>query len=167
MGDKPIIPDTRDYFSFYQLEQKFDIDSAHLKQLFLDKSKAYHPDFFLGDAEAQNIAVSTTAYNNLAYKTLNSDVSRASYLLELKIQNDDKQVALPQVFLMDMMELNEALDELNDDNRNAFEDQIHALKNTTLDAIKSTARSEAWTDLQMEILKWRYLERIENRLMDI
>ncbi len=161
---RPIMPDTRDYFSFYGLEQKFAIDSAQLKNLFLEKSKQYHPDYFTADAAAQNIAVSATAYNNLAYKTLGSEVSRASYLLQLKSGQDDKNHQLPQAFLMEMMELNEAIDELNDSNRYDIEDQIHAMKTVCLDNIRQYATEEMWNNLQMEILKWRYLERLENRM---
>lgn len=164
---KLTMPDTRDYFSFYGLEQKFAIDSNQLKQLFLEKSKQYHPDYFTGDAESQNIAVSATAYNNLAYKTLGAEISRASYLLSLKSSQDDKNHQLPQAFLMEMMELNEAIDELNDNNRYGIEDQIQAMKTVCLDNIRQYATEDMWNNLQLEILKWRYLERLENRMTEV
>jgi molecular chaperone HscB len=163
-GGKLILPNTKDYFSFYGLEEKFLIDPTQLKELFLEKSKLYHPDFYIGDAESQNIAISSSAYNNLAYKTLGADISRASYLLSLKTGNEEKSIQLPQAFLMEMMELNELIDEINDDNRYDIEDQILALKKTALESIRQYASEEIWTSLQIEILKWRYLERLENRL---
>lgn len=163
-GGKLILPNTKDYFSFYGLEEKFLIDPAELKQLFLEKSKLYHPDFYLADAESQNIAISSSAYNNLAYKTLGADISRASYLLSLKTSNEEKSIQLPQAFLMEMMELNEMIDEISDDSRYDIEDQILVLKKTALESIRQYASEEIWTSLQIEILKWRYLERLENRL---
>ena len=163
---KLILPDTRDYFSFYGLEAKFAIDINQLKQLFLEKSKLYHPDFYIGDAEEQNIAVSSTAYNNLAYKTLGSDISRASYLLTLKTSSEDINHTLPQAFLMEMMELNEMIDDINEQNRYDIEDQIQALKSVALKSIRQYATEGIWTSLQLEILKWRYLERLENRLIE-
>ncbi len=161
---KLILPNTKDYFSFYGLEEKFYIDPTELKNLFLEKSKLYHPDFYIGDAESQNIAISSSAYNNLAYKTLGSDISRASYLLNLKTGQEEKSVQLPQAFLMEMMEMNELIDDINDNTRYDIEDQIQALKKTALECIRQYANEEIWTSLQIEILKWRYLERLENRL---
>lgn len=158
------VPDTTDYFRFYGLEVKFELDIQKLKELFLEKSKKFHPDYFAGDVREQNIAVSTTAYNNLAYKTLSSDISRANYLLNLKQGSQEIKVQLPQEFLMDMMELNEEIDALNDENRYDLEDKIQALKKESLKLIIENATNENWSELQMGILKWKYLERLENRL---
>ena len=166
---RPVMPDTRDYFSFYGLEQKFAIDSAQLKNLFLEKSKQYHPDYFTADAAAQNIAVSATAYNNLAYKTLGSEVSRASYLLQLKSSQDEKNHQLPQAFLMEMMELNEAWMDADDEAaKQSILDQIKAIQDEILEPIKSylemdqidSIAQEAMLQIKEYYYKKKYLDRI-------
>lgn len=166
MEQKPLEqPDTRDYFSFYGLEPVFDLPSDRLKQAFLEKSKVYHPDFYANDPKSYNVAVMASAYNNLAYKTLNSEISRAAYLLELKVPNMENK-NLPQAFLMEMLELNEEVDAMNDDNRYDIEDKIDAYRKQSLEAIRLSAGNEKWDELQMRMLEWKYLERLKDRIND-
>lgn len=158
-------PDTRDYFSFYGFEPVFDLPADQLKQAFLEKTKIYHPDFYANDPKSYNVAVMASAYNNLAYKTLNSEISRATYLLELKAPNMEKR-QLPQAFLMEMLELNEEMDDMNEDKRYELEDKIDAYRKQSLEAIRQTASAEKWDELQMLMLEWKYLERLKDRLND-
>jgi molecular chaperone HscB len=156
-------PDTSNYFSFYGLEAKFELDGEKLKQLYLEKSKLYHPDFYANDSKSYNTALMASAYNNQAYKILNSEISRASYLLELKKPQLENKT-LPQDFLMEMLELNEAIDEMTDINRYDIEDKIDAYRKQSLTSIRASARSEQWDELQMHMLEWKYLERLKDRL---
>lgn len=156
-------PDTGNYFVFYGLPVTFRIDPGLLKQKFLDMSRQYHPDFYGDDPEAQNVALAVTAFNNKAYKILGNDISRAQYLVELNGMGEDKYV-LPQDFLMDMMELNEAIDELSDESRPALISQVNAMRENLQEQIRKNAEEAQWQDTQIAVLKWRYLERLEQRL---
>ncbi|HEY1045807.1 MAG TPA: Fe-S protein assembly co-chaperone HscB [Bacteroidia bacterium] len=160
------LPDTKNCFKFYELEQVYNIDKVILKEKYLEKSKLYHPDFHTGDQRLYQIAVSASAFNNQAFKTLDNDISRASHLLELNQSESQENAKLPQAFLMEMMELNEAIDEINDDNRYDLEDQINAFKKSGKAEIAEFAIKLDWDNLRMAILKWRYLERLENRLSE-
>lgn len=157
-------PDTNNYFRFYGLEERFDIDQSELKRCYLEKSKKYHPDFYGDDPQAQNIAVATSSYNNLAYKTLSNDIRRAGYLLEIKTDKDAENTTLPGDFLMEMMELNESIDEIDSDSKPVLVEKINLLKEETANAIKDFAMKQKWPETQMEFLKWKYLERLESRL---
>ena len=102
-------PDDSNYFRFYGLEESFEISQNRLKQLFLEKSKLYHPDFYINQPESQHIALSASALNNLAYKTLSNEISRVQYLCSLNGDQSESNPALPIDFLSDMMDLNEAI----------------------------------------------------------
>jgi molecular chaperone HscB len=158
-------PDTSNYFRFYGLEEKFDLDTTQLKTLFLEKSKQYHPDYFSHDPESQNIAVATSAYNNLAYKILANEVRRAMYLTEIKLEQTEKTAPLPAEFLMQMMELNESIDEADSVQSEPIKEEIARLQTLVLDEIRTNANAADWENTLVSVLKWKYLERLEARLV--
>jgi len=157
-------PNTNNYFQFYGLEEVFGIDQKVLKTHYLEKSKQYHPDYFGDDPQAQNIAVATSSFNNIAYKTLSSDIRRAQYLVELKLSGNEDGHTLPQTFLMEMMDLNEAVDDVEDAGKPALLASIGALKEAVLNEIRTAADEADWHETRIAVLKWKYLERLEARL---
>ena len=157
-------PNTNNYFLFYGLEEVFDIDKAVLKNCYLDKSKLYHPDYYGDDPQAQNIAVASSSFNNIAYKTLSNDIRRAQYLVELKLSHGDDNIKLPQDFLMDMMDLNELIDEVDENTKPSIDTQIESLKSELLETIKTKATEALWLETQIAVLKWKYIERLETRM---
>jgi molecular chaperone HscB len=161
-------PDTSNYFRFYGMEPSFDLDKSYLKSLFLEKTREFHPDFYTRDPEAQNIALAVSAYNNKAYKILGNDISRAQYLVELNLGAADEKQQLPQAFLMEMMELNEMIDDLaynkDEAKQQALDSEIQSLKTSIELEIMKTATEMKWTETQMALLKWKYMERLETRV---
>ncbi len=103
------------FFKFYQIEEKFFIDEAALRTEFLEISKAHHPDFYINDEERYEAALNTTSINNKAYKILNDFNLRCKYILEMNDVLHESQNAIPQAFLMEMMDINEAIMDLKMD----------------------------------------------------
>ena len=99
------------YFEFYEIPISFKVDKAALKKTFYINSKKYHPDFFtLESEEKQAEILELSTLNNEAYKTLNDFDKRLKYILEIKgIMGEEGKNKLPQEFLMEMMNLNEAM----------------------------------------------------------
>jgi molecular chaperone HscB len=157
-------PNTNNYFQFYGLEESFDINPAELKKCFLDKSRKYHPDFYGDNAHDQNIAIATSSYNNLAFKTLSKDISRAQYLVALNLDKDDETPTLPQSFLMEMMELNEAIDDMTESASEGIKSEISEMKNAVQVEISNHAKQKNWQETQLAILKWKYLQRLFDRM---
>jgi molecular chaperone HscB len=93
------------------LDEKLDIDKNILRKLFYENSRKYHPDFFsLNTKEEQDDVLAKSTINNEAFRTLSDDALRLKHLLELKgvlIEGENEQ--LSEDFLMEMMEINEAL----------------------------------------------------------
>lgn len=101
------------YFEFFGLPVAPRIDRAALKRTFYANSKRFHPDFHtLADAGTQDDALEQSTLNNQGFKVLDDDDRRLRHLLELRdALGEEGSNKLPQAFLMEMMELNEALAE--------------------------------------------------------
>ncbi|MBW4889944.1 Fe-S protein assembly co-chaperone HscB [Mucilaginibacter sp. HMF5004] len=103
------------YFEFYQLPESFSIDEAALKKKFYAMSKQYHPDFYANESdEKQHEILELSTINNKAYKVLSDPYRRMEYILqEHNLLTGDKYQLAPD-FLMEMMEINEAMTEADD-----------------------------------------------------
>jgi len=103
-----------DYFEFYGLPVQFNPNQQEVKAKFYAFSKQYHPDFYANESEEkQDEALTLSTLNNKAYQTLSNEKKRLKYVLELKgIVATDESYQLPQSFLMEMMDINEALMDL-------------------------------------------------------
>jgi len=106
-----------DYFAFYELPIQFNPDQNALKSKFYAFSKKFHPDFYANESlEKQQEVLDLSTLNNKAYQTLSNAKKRLKYVLELKgIVETDEGYQLPQSFLMEMMDVNEALMDLQFD----------------------------------------------------
>ncbi len=100
------------YFDFYKIEERFFIDEADLKQRYLKLSKEHHPDFFVDNPAQYQAALEITSTNNKAYKTLSKLQNRVAYILELNDVLKESQNQISQDFLMEMMDVNEAIMDL-------------------------------------------------------
>lgn len=121
------------YFDFYGIPMSFEVDAGLVKRKFYQLSKQYHPDFHtMAGATRQAEVLELSTMNNEAYKVLSDFDKRMHYILELTGQLSDDSNALPQSFLMEMMEINEQLMELEFD----FEETVYTKLLTDLDALE-------------------------------
>ena len=108
---------TKNYFELFQLSVSCQIDLSLLSERYRELQKAVHPDRFAGaDARQQRLAIQYAAYVNEAYDALKSPMLRSLYLLELagyKVDLENNTVMDP-MFLMEQMELREAMSEVRD-----------------------------------------------------
>jgi len=105
------------YFEFYGIPVSFRIDEAALRSMYYRNSKRYHPDFHtLSGEEQQADMLDMATLNNDAYQTLSDPDKRMRYVLKVKgLLEEENKLSVPQEFLVDMMEINEALMELEFD----------------------------------------------------
>ena len=104
------------YFEFYDMPESFVIDAATLKKKFYELSKRYHPDFYANDDEAkQQEILELSTLNNKAFQVLSDQAKRTEYILKLhNLLKEGDKYELSPAFLMEMMELNEALMDAED-----------------------------------------------------
>ena len=113
---QPLVPG-QDYFSFFELPRKLELDRAALEGKFHTLSWKLHPDNFVRASEFErNLSLERSSELNDAFRTLREPVARVAYLLEflgVRKEGTTKQQAPPEL-LEEVFELNESLDELRD-----------------------------------------------------
>ena len=107
---------TQTHFELFELPVTFDVDLSDLSQRYRELQRVVHPDKFVNASDRERLlSVEKAAAINEAYQILKSPQRRARYMLELQSVSfdDEKDTALDPSFLMEQIELREALGELN------------------------------------------------------
>ena len=122
-------PADSDYFSFFGLQRRLNIDTSALEKEFYKLSRRLHPDVFArASFEEQEWSTQKTSLLNDAYRTLRDPIARTEYLLELegvkleeqsraatdeaRAQGKEKQQVVPPDLLEEVFELNMQLEEM-------------------------------------------------------
>jgi len=129
-----------DYFELYGLPVSFNPDLSLVKRKFYELSKKYHPDFFINESEEkQQEVLELSTLNNKAFQVLNDPQKRIHYILASKgLLEEGENYKLPQSFLMEMMDVNEALMDLQFDPDATRLAQVRA----EIDGIESSLNQE-------------------------
>jgi molecular chaperone HscB len=123
---QPALP--TDFFSFFGLPRRLELDEAALEREFYALSRKLHPDVYSrASAKEQAWSLEKTSQLNDAYRTLKDPISRTEYLLMLegiqleeqsKIATEqarafgiDKKQTVPAELLEEAFELNMLLEE--------------------------------------------------------
>ena len=159
------------YFALFDLPIGFKVDANKLRAAFMDIQRASHPDKFAqSNSYEQDEALERSALANKGFSLLNNKDQLLPYVLELKeIITPDEKFALSPAFLMEMMELNEAWMEADDESsKQSILDQIKAIQDEILEPIKDylemdqidTISQEAMLQIKEYYYKKKYLDRI-------
>ncbi len=121
-------PAPTDYFSFFGLSRKLNLDTESLEHDFYLLSRKLHPDrYSLGSGDEKEWSLEKTSQLNDAYRTLRDPISRTEYLLKLegvhfeeqskaateaaRTSGEVKKQAIPPDLLEEVFELNMQLEE--------------------------------------------------------
>jgi len=121
-------PTPVDYFSFFGLPRKLNLDTAALERDFYTMSRKLHPDHYADhDSREQTWSLEQSSRLNDAYRTLKDPIRRTEYLLKLegvelegqskkgteeaRVTGEKKQIVPPDL-LEEVFELNMQLEEL-------------------------------------------------------
>ncbi|CAH9051215.1 Co-chaperone protein HscB [Pseudoalteromonas holothuriae] len=172
------------YFELFDVPVDYNVDLIKVNQQYLELQRVVHPDRFAGKGEREKLlAVQKTAEINDALAVLKHPVKRAEYMLgERGIDiRAEQQTLQDPMFLMQQMELREALEELpqSDDVEGAieqFEQQVKTLDIEFSQQLAELLSSDSENDLHQAAdnirkLKFVYklrdeLARIEDSLFD-
>ncbi|MCX8212267.1 MAG: Fe-S protein assembly co-chaperone HscB [Lewinella sp.] len=169
------------YFTYFNLPVSPTIDQAALKKQFYANSKRFHPDFHtLAGEKAQEEALEQSTLNNQGYKILTDADRRLKHLLDIKgALGEEGTNKMPQAFLMEMMDINEALMELQFEDDPAarvkvdgmiggleagFDEDVAKVLNHYDDATVSKVDLEKLKDYY---LKKRYLRRLKQQAPEV
>ncbi len=159
------------YFELFGLPIGFQVDTQKLRTAFMEIQKASHPDKFAqGTSDEQEAALEQSSLANKGFTLLNNKEQILPYVLEiLGIMNPDEKYALEPDFLMEMMDLNEAwMDAEDDASKQAIIQQVEQLKNEIYAPIQSfmevdqidSISQEAMLQIKSYYYKKKYLDRI-------
>jgi len=118
-----------DYFTFFGLPRKLNVDVASLEREFYQLSRKLHPDLYSGaDAREQEWSLEQSSQLNDAYRTLKDPIKRTEYLLRLegveleeqsksateqaRASGQIKKQVVPPDLLEEVFDLNMQLEEL-------------------------------------------------------
>lgn len=104
-----------DYFSFFGLPRKLNLELDKLEEQFHQLSWKLHPDnFSQATAYERELSLKKSALLNDAYRTLRDPIARALYLLGLEGvgRSGEGKPQAPPDLLEEVLELNECLDQL-------------------------------------------------------
>lgn len=102
------------YFQIMDCDHTFTVDTQTLQKRYLQLQRSLHPDnFSQKSVKEQQYSESHSALVNKAYQTLLKPLSRGLYMLELEGLHTEEGTdsGADPGFLMELMEINEALDE--------------------------------------------------------
>jgi len=168
-----------DPFALLDLPRRFDIDREALQAAYLRQSAALHPDRYFDPIEQAEAAERAAALNR-ARAELIDDERRANVLLALLGgPGKEQEKALPDGFLMEIMEIRQAMEEIlatgdaakrrdleawADHERHALLEKIVRLfRQATADASAPPAPG-LLREIRIELNALRYIERMIEQL---
>lgn len=104
------------HFELFELPVSFKVDLSDLSQRYRELQRVVHPDKFVNASDRERLlSVEKAAAINEAYQILKLPQRRARYMLELQSVSfdDERDTAMDPAFLMEQIELREALSELD------------------------------------------------------
>ena len=165
---------TQTHFELFELPVSFDIDLQNLSERYRELQRAVHPDRFANASDRERrLSVEKAALINDAFQILKSPQRRARYMLELQsVSFDDEQdTALDPVFLMEQIELREALGELagNADPLARLNEimadikqRISAIVNALRDLLANNQMDEKQKDVAKQLVhKMQFLNKLQ------
>jgi len=161
------------YFELFGLPQAPSVNRSLLAAKYFDLQKKNHPDFFTQATETEKEeALEQSAAINKAFNIFQDKEKTIEYFLQLTgmIEADEKY-SLPPAFLMEMMEINEALTE---DGEKAVVNRINDYENALFEENRTVIENydpantgeQQLLKLKEYYYKKKYLKRILDRLGD-
>ena len=169
--------DIKNYFEFFGLKEQFDLNVEELRKSFIANSKKFHPDFHThASDEDQEKVLELATINNEAWKVLSDLQHRISHILKLNDEMPEEGKAeVSQDFLMEMMDINEALMDLEfeeDDLKKQallkslqeLEDSIHAEGESAMKIWDESNDPSSLAAVRDYYLKLKYIRRIQEQI---
>ena len=161
------------YFELFGLPQAPKVDRSLLAKKYFELQKEHHPDFFTNATEVEKEdALERSAAINKAFNTFQNEDKTVEYFLQtIGLVETDEKYGLPPQFLMEMMDINEALTEEPadavikrvEDYESELQQEIDPVVNNYKEGI---TEQSSLLKLKAYYYKKKYLKRILDRLAD-
>ena len=163
------------YFELFDIPVQLKVNAASLSKKFFALSKQSHPDYYISESkEDQEEYLERSALINKAWKTFHSPEATIKYVLQEKgLLEEEEKYELPPFFLMEIMEINEALMDSEDQNTSDnLKPKIENLQSEIYEPVKEIVEHyQEGITTEKELLqvkdyyyKKKYLQRITQQL---
>ena len=159
----------QNHFELFGLSPAFGLENEALERSYREIQARVHPDRFAhaGDAERRASLQWTTRVNE-AYRSLKDPVQRAKHILELHGVDVafETNTAMPPEFLMQQMELREALEEAKDASRlDALRSELRRSRSSLEAAIQDAIdRRKDYAGAAGLVRKLQFLDRLDSEI---
>jgi molecular chaperone HscB len=163
---------TRNFYQLFDMPVTYEIDLDHLQQHYRTLAQSVHPDKFAsaGDQE-RRISMQQTSWINKAFQTLKDPIERAVYLLQLKDVDVrlENETTMDAAFLMQQMELREALEEVrSQDDPLAFLDaelvKVKSAMQELAGKFSAAYQADAIDDAKEYLRKMQFMQKARNEI---
>ncbi len=132
-----------DYYLFFEVPEQFWPDMDTLRERYYQNVRRFHPDQYASDETGKERSLLVSAMNNRAWKCLSDFESRVKYLLMRRgLANEDDRSALPQEFLMDMLDLNDEVMSDSVEERESAVKKLEVLEQEVMNDLKNATRAD-------------------------
>lgn len=160
-----------DHFARLGLERSWRLDRDALERHYLERSRRYHPDRFVGaDSATRRAALEHSSAVNVGYRTLRDPVARLEYLVKLggiDLDSSDPQTGAPrpeQAFLIEMIERREQLEGLAQTGLDQLRDELEAEMEAQFDRALAALEHADIRTAAAALVHRRYLDRFLHEL---
>jgi molecular chaperone HscB len=170
--------DSTDHFERFGVPRSFDVDLGVLDSRYRELQKSVHPDRFASAGEAERrVSMQQATAINEGYQTLKDPLKRGRYLLELSGYNldDEPHTTRDTAFLMEQMELREALGDVRG-NSDPFAALQEIMDRIAVDIVELQAQLRdnferaTLADLEAAaaaLMKMQFFRRLQEDVMDL
>lgn len=165
------------YFEIFDIPVQLVVDTAILKQKFFALSRKFHPDYFANAGEEEKSkALEISAILNKAWKTFQSPDATIKYVLgEKGLIEEEEKYELPPAFLMEVMDINEALMDADEGTQPELHKKIEELEQEIYEPVKKiidgyregVTTEEELLQVKEYYYKKKYLDRIKRQLREM
>ena len=163
------------YFELFDIPVQLKVNTSSLSKKFFELSKKYHPDYFVNEPEEMQAAVlEKSALLNKAWETFqNPDATIKYVLLEKGLLIEEEKYELPPAFLMEVMDINEALMDADEPGTaTSLKLKIETLQSEIYEPVKEiveyykegAASEKELLQVKEYYYKKKYLDRINREL---
>jgi molecular chaperone HscB len=162
------------YFELFEIPIQLQVDAKQLSGKFLQLSRRYHPDFYTQDTpDAQEDALQKSALLNKAWNVFQQPDEILAYVLKLKgLLTEQEKFQLDPAFLMEMMEINEAIAENDPTRQTSLNERLVELQQEIYAPVKKIVEEyQEGVTTEADLLKIKayyfqkkYLDRISSSL---
>ena len=167
------------YFDLFGLPEQFELDTSKLATSFRELQAQFHPDRFVNaDDQERRVALQSTGFINEAHEAIKSPRLRARYLLTLKglAFDDEIDTTNDGMFLMQQMEMREALEEAQQQSDDAEEKldaverigkEVRELNQNLHNEFVTQFEAEDYDAAKQAVLKMKFFERLSNEVISL